>query len=109
MKRNTSAAEDWGSAENIEVFHNHFVAKIHAGGLWASCLHHQFSLSARESSMSRRGSAGALKGKHVLARRLFTDRFFEHFRWRDIDRKSEEISRSILQPGHVQQRQWLVL
>ena len=59
--------------------------------------------------MSRSGSAGSLKGKHGLARRLFTDRFFEHFRWREIDRNAEEISQSILQPGHVQQRQWLVL
>src|ERR1035437_6125961 len=67
------------------------------------------SIIAMPSRMSRSGSAGSLKGKHGLARRLFTDRFFEHFRRREIDRDTEEISQSILKPEHVQQRQWLVL
>jgi len=57
--------------------------------------------------MSRSGSAGSLKGKYGLASCLFTDRFFEHFRRREIDRNTEEISQSILQPDHVHQRQWL--
>src|ERR1017187_6466128 len=55
------------------------------------------------SKMSRSESAGSLKGKHGLARCLFTDRFFEHFRRREIDRNTKEIGQPILQPDHVQQ------
>jgi hypothetical protein len=65
------------------------------------------SIIAMPSTMSRSGSAGSLKGKHGLARCLFADRFFEHFRGREIDRDTEEISQSILKPDHVQQRQGL--
>src|ERR1039458_6545722 len=61
------------------------------------------SIIARQSRMSRSGSTGSLKGKHGLAHCLFTDRFFEHFRWREIDRNTEEIGQSILKPDHVQQ------
>src|ERR1035437_8976703 len=62
------------------------------------------SIIAMPSTMSRSGSAGSLKGKHGLARCLFTEWFFEHFRWREIDRNTEEVSQSILKPDHVQQR-----
>src|ERR1035441_3585203 len=65
------------------------------------------SIMAMPSTMSRSGSAGSLKGKHGLACGLFTDRFFEHFRRREIDRNTEEIGQSILKPDHVQQRQRL--
>src|ERR1017187_9677700 len=65
------------------------------------------SIIAMLSRMSRSGSAGSLKGKHGLASCLFTDRLFEHFRRREIDRNTEEIGQSILKPDHVQQRQWL--